>query len=74
MTKAINWCQNPTKKILVIFSLLWLISNALLVLALTDLFTESPLKGKNIIMIIVMIGSMFSVAQLYIRNYKKDKI
>jgi len=74
MTKAINWYQNPTKKTLVIFSLLWLISNVFLILALTDLFTESPLKGKNIIMIILMIGSTFSVSQLYIRYYKKNKV
>jgi len=74
MTKEINWYQNPTKKTLIIFGLLWLISNMLLVLVLTDLFTESPLKAKNIMMMILMIGSTFSVLQLYIRYYKKNKV
>jgi len=74
MTKDITWYENPTKKTLIIFGLLWLISNMLLVLVLTDLFTENPLKAKNIIMIILMIGSTFSVSQLYIRYYNKNKV
>lgn len=74
MTKEINWYQNPTKKTLLIFGMLWLISNLLLVLVLTDLFTENPLKAENIIMIVLMIGSTFSVSQLYIRYYKNNKV
>jgi len=74
MTKEINWYQNPTKKTLIIFGLLWLISNTLLVLVLTDLFTESPLKANNIMMILLMIGSTSPVSGLYIRYYKKNKV
>ena len=74
MTKEINWYQNPTKKTLIIFGLLWLISNTLLVLVLTDLFTESPLKANNIMMILSMIGSTSAVSGLYIRYYKKNKV
>jgi hypothetical protein len=74
MTKEINWYQNPTKKTLIVFGLLWLIGNTLLVLVLTDLFTESPLKVKNIIMMFFMIGSTVSVSHLYIKYFKKNKI
>ncbi len=74
MRKEINWYQNPTKKTLRIFGLLWLIGNTLLILALTDLFTESPLKVTNIIMMFFMIGSTVSVSHLYIKYYKKNKI
>jgi len=70
MIKSPNWYHNPTKKTLLIFGLLWLISNMLLVLALTDLFTENPLKAKNIMLMIFIIYSTSSVSRLYHRFYK----
>ena len=74
MTEKINWYENPSKKTLIIFGLLWAISNMLLVLVLTDLFTENPLKAKNIMLMVFMLGSTFSVSQLYVRYYKNNKV
>jgi len=74
MTEKINWYENPSKKTLIIFGLLWGISNMLLVLVLTDLFTENPLKAKNIMLMIFMLGSTLSVTQLYLRYYKMNKV
>ncbi len=74
MSKEINWYKNPTKKTLIIFGLLWLVSNMLLVLALTDLFTESILKTNNILITPYIIGSTSAVLGLYLRYYKKNNI
>ncbi len=69
MTK--DFMVNPTKKHLIIFTVLWLILNGLLVLSSIDLFTDIFQK-KLLIIVFLMIWSTTKLIQLY-RNYYENK-
>ncbi|QSS98226.1 hypothetical protein [Psychroflexus sp. ALD_RP9] len=59
---------NPKKKHLASFGLLWLIGNGLLVLSITDLFTESFFQSNATMIYVLMIASTVVTAKLYF-NY-----
>ncbi|WP_347174279.1 hypothetical protein [Polaribacter uvawellassae] len=67
-----SFLTNPTKKHLIIFGLLWLVSIALLTLSITDLFTESFFQKNYVMIYFLMIGSTLGVGKLYF-NYWKNK-
>jgi len=67
-----NWMQNPSKTVALIFGIGWLISIILLVLATTDLFTESPFKTKNILIFLLILGSTGATFKV-IRNYYNNR-
>ena len=71
MEKAnINYIKYPTKKFLLIFLVLWVISNFLIILTSTNFFTESFFNRRYILMYYLMILSSISAIKL-ILNYKK---
>lgn len=65
--------HNPSLQTLVIFSILWMVSNTLLVLSITDLFTESIFQKKYLNIYFLMIGSTIATGKLYF-NYWNNKI
>lgn len=67
-----NFLTNPTKKHLILLGLLWFISIILLILSITDLFTESFFSKKYVMMYFLMIGSTVTMGKLYF-NYWKNK-
>ena len=62
--------KNPSKNNLIVFSLIWLISNALLIISITDLFSESFFQKKHVMIYVLMISSTYAVLKLFI-NYSK---
>jgi uncharacterized protein involved in response to NO len=73
MKKAKNvWITNPSKRQVILFSILWLIGIALLVISMTDLFTKSIFQRKYIMMYLLILGSTVTIFKLF-RNYFKYK-
>ncbi len=70
MTK--DFMINPTKKHLIIFTILWVIVNGLLVLSSIDIFTKNLFQKKTLIIGFLMIWSTVKLIQLY-RNYWDNK-
>ena len=67
-----NFITNPSKKNLIIFTLLWFLGIVLLTLSATDLFTESFFQKKYVLIYFLMIGSTITTIKLY-KNYWKNK-
>lgn len=67
-----NYIKNPSKKNLILFTLLWLISILLLTLSMTDFFVERFFQKKYFMLYFLMIGSTLSTAKVFI-NYRKNK-
>lgn len=61
----------PTKKRVLLFSFLWLVGTTLLVLSMTDLFTESIFKKKYAVLYILIIANTFFVLKMW-RTYLKN--
>lgn len=71
MTKK-NILQNPTKTNLIVFTLLWMVSVVLIILSVTDLFTQTVFQKKYIPVFIIVLASSRVIAKLYF-NYFKNK-
>ena len=67
-----NYINNPSKKNMILFTLLWLLGIILLTLSTTDFFSESFFQKKYLMIYFLMIGSTLTTAKLYI-NYWKNK-
>lgn len=67
-----NWMQNPSKTVTLIFGFGWLIGVILVILATTDLFTESPFKTKNTLIFLLLLGSTGATFKV-IRNYYNNR-
>ena len=68
-----TFITNPQKKHLVIFGLLWLIGNGLMVLSITDLFTERFFKSKATMIYVLMIISTVVTTKLYFNYWIRNK-
>jgi hypothetical protein len=62
----------PSKKILVIILITWFISVSILVLAVTNLFTESVFQRKFLAVNGLILSSTLSI-RIIIRNYLRGK-
>ncbi|SHH48519.1 hypothetical protein SAMN05444281_0822 [Wenyingzhuangia marina] len=60
-------------KAIFIFPLACLISNTLLVLSLTDLFTESFFQKKYFIVYLIMIISVFPTVKICVEYYRSKE-
>ena len=67
-----NYIKYPTRKFLLIFLVSWIISTFLIILSITNFFTESFFNSRYILMYYLMILSSISSIKL-ILNYKKNK-
>lgn len=71
MTKK-NILQNPTKTNLIVFTLLWMVCVVLIILSVTDLFTQTVFQKRYIPVFIIVLASSRVIAKLYF-NYFKNK-
>lgn len=67
-----KWYNSPTKKQLILFTILWFVSVILFVVGTTGAFTESFLNKKYAVIYIILAGSTLSTTRL-IRNYARNK-
>ncbi len=72
MNKYNKWLdvKNPSKNNLIVFSLIWLISNTFLIISITDLFSENFFQKKYAMIYVLMLGSIFSVSMLFLNYFK----
>jgi uncharacterized PurR-regulated membrane protein YhhQ (DUF165 family) len=59
--KSDFWVKNPTKKHVVIASLIWLVGLILILVSTTNYFTENPVQRKYL-----GVGLVFSMATFYV--------
>ena len=73
MQQTNNWINNPTKKQLTLTILLGLTGFILLLLSMTNFFTETPFQGKYLILYFLLIGSALTVYKVCRSYYKNNK-
>jgi hypothetical protein len=61
----------PTKRQVILCTILWVISAVLFVVGTTSVFTESLLNKKYTVLYIILIGAAVSTARL-IRSYARN--
>ena len=67
-----NWVTHPTKRNLLIIVTIWCVGNGLLILSTTDLFTESFINKKYVMIYAMMIMSTWTTFKV-LRNYSKTR-
>jgi len=67
-----NWMNNPSRKQLILITSLWILANTLLVLSMTNLFTESIFQRTHIMIYLLMFGSTLTTFYSF-RNFLKIK-
>jgi hypothetical protein len=67
-----NWVTHPTRKILSIFVTIWFLGNGLLILVITDLFTEPFFNTRYMVIYGMMIMSTWTTFMVFL-NYSKTK-
>ncbi len=70
-----NWVKNPTSKQTLITFSAWLIGAAMIIISVTNLFTESLFNPRCAILYLVLLAStatMISVSANYFKNRAKD--
>ena len=70
--KKRNLINNPTKKNLIIFTIIWALGIILLILSMSNLLTENIFKGKYVMIYFLIIASTLPVFKMY-NNYFKNK-
>ena len=68
-----NFYHNPTSKTVIIFWVIWLISNMLLILSITDLLTESFFQKEYLMIYFLMIASTIATIKVQM-NYRKNSL
>ena len=68
-----GWVTNPTKKDIFLYAGLWVVGTALLVFAISNLFTENPFLIKNgmaFFLILLPLIFLFQMIRNYFINHK----
>jgi len=68
-----TWMKNPSRTQLTLFTLLSIFGIGLLVLVVTDLFTENPFKRKYLMLYFLAIGSAIATTKLHLNYWKNNK-
>jgi hypothetical protein len=69
-----NIVYNQSKKNLILFTFIWILSITLLTLSITDLFTESFFQKRYSMIYILMIGSTIATRKIHINYWKNKKL
>lgn len=67
-----NWYYNPSLKIVLFFSAVWLIGNVLLVLSTTDFLKDSFFGNVSFLILLMMVMSTVQTGKL-IHNYLRTR-
>ncbi|PXX98803.1 hypothetical protein DF185_15615 [Marinifilum breve] len=70
-SKKGNFFNKPSLKQVILFTGLWILSMILLVMVITDLFTELIWRKEHLIIYFLMVSSTLSIAKFY-GNYRKN--
>lgn len=70
--KKVNWVNNPTRKIVILYIIFTSIGSLLILLSITDFFTENPFQKRNAVMFMLLMSSIWGCINI-IGNYKKNK-
>ena len=68
--KKKNWINNPSRKQMILFSLVYFTGIVLLVLSMTNIFTESIIQRKYIIIYFLIIGSTIAAIKVHYNYWK----
>ncbi|MEQ1553954.1 MAG: hypothetical protein ABL929_07245 [Ferruginibacter sp.] len=68
--KRPNWISNPSKRHVILISLLWFSGIFLSIVTITNVFTQTPFQQKNTLMWIVQLCTTATYIQV-LRNYFK---
>ncbi len=71
MKAATNYMLYPSKKILIIATLVWMLAMTLLVVSMTDVFTQSFFQNKYTVLYLIMFAAFLQMLRLY-KNYFKN--
>jgi uncharacterized membrane protein len=71
-SKKAKWLTNPTKKQVILVSLLWVTGLLLVLLATSDFFTENPFILQNLILFVIASLSVITLITMFV-NYSKNK-
>ena len=71
LNKKADWVRNPTKKIVILYIVLTFIASLLIILAITDFFSENPFQMKNVLMFLLLIYPIWNCLKL-VRNYTNN--
>ncbi len=63
-----NWINNPSLKQLVLLTIVWAVGSLLLILSMTDFFTERFFQKNYVLVYFLMIGATWTMSKLY-RSY-----
>lgn len=76
--KIKNWYTHPTKTVLIIMTLLWLLGISLLLVSFTDYFQKGLDFNGNIVLLYGIIGGatafVYETFIKYLKNKKEEKI
>ncbi|ESU24860.1 hypothetical protein FEDK69T_04130 [Flavobacterium enshiense DK69] len=67
-----NIFQNPSKKALILFAILSFTGISLMILAMSDLFTESVFQKRYLMFWFLIITNLMFLIRLFV-NYSKNK-
>ena len=65
-----NWVTHPTKRNLLIIFTVYVVGNGLLIISTTDLFTESFLNKKYLMIYAMMIMSSWTVLKVLLNYFR----
>lgn len=63
-----NWLKNPSPKQMILYTLLYITAILLLVLSMTNLFTESIFQGEYLLLYFLILGSTITTFKMHL-NY-----
>jgi hypothetical protein len=63
-----NWIKNPTKKQIILVTIVWLVGVLLLVISMTDFFNK-----KYILFYFLILGTSYIIFKIYFNYFKNKK-
>lgn len=72
LNKKSNWVQNPTKKIVTLYIIFTSIGGLLMLLSITDFFTENPFQKRNTAMFMLLMSAIWGCINI-VGNYNRNK-
>ena len=68
--KKANWIKNPSKKNLILFTILWVLGITLLILSMSNFLTENIIQKRYVTLYFLIIVSSLTVFKLHINFWK----
>ena len=69
-TKRDNWPKNPSRNQVLFISALWVIGNLLIILSMTDLFSESIFQRRYFLLYLLILVSTLATLKIIISYFK----